>query len=168
MQPLAYFFLLFSSRSVCLIGMEAVVRNDQVIGFIRRADYGFFIDRPIAYGYVLLQGWRKDWKSVRASSNAARHRCPAALSDLPKSGGRGERAPPLPTHFRYSCLIAMYIFYALILKVRSLQMRYLVGRYNIGGWSIFLIKIKYSSFVLTLNGQHIFKHLFFISTKHLV
>ena len=36
--------------------MEAVVRNDQVIGFIRRADYGFFIDRPIAYGYVLLQG----------------------------------------------------------------------------------------------------------------
>ena len=54
------FFLLFSSRSVCLIGMEAVVRNDQVIGFIRRADYGFFIDRPIAYGYVLLQGWRKD------------------------------------------------------------------------------------------------------------
>jgi len=39
-------------NSVCLIGMEAVVRNDQVIGFIRRADYGFFIDRPIAYGYV--------------------------------------------------------------------------------------------------------------------
>ena len=52
-QPLAY-FLLFSSRSVCLIGMEAVVRNDQVIGFIRRADYGFFIDMPIAYGYVLI------------------------------------------------------------------------------------------------------------------
>ena len=52
-QPLAY-FLLFSSRSVCLIGMEAVVRNDQVIGFIRRADYGFFIDVPIAYGYVLI------------------------------------------------------------------------------------------------------------------
>lgn len=39
-------------KSVCLIGMEAVVRNDQVIGFIRRADYGFFIDMPIAYGYV--------------------------------------------------------------------------------------------------------------------
>ena len=54
MQPLAYFLLFFSSSSVCLIGMEAVVRNDQVIGFIRRADYGFFIDRPIAYGYVLI------------------------------------------------------------------------------------------------------------------
>ena len=30
------------------------MRNDQVIGFIRRADYGFFIDVPIAYGYVLI------------------------------------------------------------------------------------------------------------------
>ena len=36
--------------NVCLIGMEAVVRNGQVIGYIRRADYGFFIDQPMAYG----------------------------------------------------------------------------------------------------------------------
>ena len=31
--------------------METVHRNGSVVGYIRRADYGFYIDKPIAYGY---------------------------------------------------------------------------------------------------------------------
>ena len=30
--------------------METISRNGKVVGYIRRADYGFFIDKPIAYG----------------------------------------------------------------------------------------------------------------------
>ena len=41
-----------------------------------------------------LQGCSKGQKSGGAGSNAARRRCPAAPSDLPKSGGAA--APPAP------------------------------------------------------------------------
>ena len=42
----------------------------------------------------LPQGCTKGQKSGGAGSNAARRRCPAAPSDLPKSGGAA--APPAP------------------------------------------------------------------------
>ena len=45
---------------------------------------------PVAMG----QGCTKGQKSGGAGSNAARRRCPAAPSDLPKSGGAA--APPAP------------------------------------------------------------------------
>ena len=42
----------------------------------------------------MQQGCTKGQKSGGAGSNAARRRCPAAPSDLPKSGGAA--APPAP------------------------------------------------------------------------
>ena len=43
-----------------------------------------------------VQGCNKGQKSGGAGSNAARRRCPAAPSDLPKSGGAAApTAPPL-------------------------------------------------------------------------
>ena len=44
--------------------------------------------------WFAIQGCTKGQKSGGAGSNAARHRCPAAPSDLPKSGGAA--APPAP------------------------------------------------------------------------
>jgi len=35
-----------------LLGLEAIFRDDQVVGFIRRAGYGYFIGKSIAYGYI--------------------------------------------------------------------------------------------------------------------
>ena len=42
--------------------------------------------------HIYIQGCTKGQKSGGAGSNAARRRCPAAPSDLPKSGGAA--APP--------------------------------------------------------------------------
>ncbi len=42
--------LTLDDSNVCLIGMEAIWRNDKVVGYVRRADFGFYIDKPIAYG----------------------------------------------------------------------------------------------------------------------
>ena len=30
--------------------MEIILRDEQVVGYVRRADYGFYVDQPIAYG----------------------------------------------------------------------------------------------------------------------
>ncbi|XP_046441775.1 sarcosine dehydrogenase, mitochondrial-like isoform X2 [Daphnia pulex] len=38
-----------------LWGMEAIWRNDQVVGYLRRADYGFSVGCSIGYGYVHSQ-----------------------------------------------------------------------------------------------------------------
>lgn len=35
-----------------MFGLEAIWRNGQVVGHIRRADFGFAIDKTIAYGYI--------------------------------------------------------------------------------------------------------------------
>eukprot|EP00794_Sanderia_malayensis_P015715 gene15715-17300_t len=35
-----------------LIGLEAIRRNDELVGFVRRAGYGYHINKSIAYGYV--------------------------------------------------------------------------------------------------------------------
>lgn len=42
----------FSFRPKALLGLEAIYRNDEVVGFIRRGDFGFAIDKSIAYGYI--------------------------------------------------------------------------------------------------------------------
>lgn len=35
-----------------MFGLEAIWRNGQVVGHIRRADFGFAIDKTLAYGYI--------------------------------------------------------------------------------------------------------------------
>lgn len=35
-----------------MFGLEAIFRNGVPVGHLRRADYGFFIDKTIGYGYV--------------------------------------------------------------------------------------------------------------------
>nr|XP_011722973.1 sarcosine dehydrogenase, mitochondrial isoform X2 [Macaca nemestrina] len=37
---------------VPMFGLEAIWRNGQVVGHVRRADFGFAIDKTIAYGYI--------------------------------------------------------------------------------------------------------------------
>lgn len=41
-----------SSRKVPMFGLEAIWRNGQVVGHVRRADFGFTIDKTLAYGYI--------------------------------------------------------------------------------------------------------------------
>src|SRR6218665_1785949 len=42
----------FHFRHVPLHGLEAIWKDDKVVGFLRRADYGFSIGKSIGYGYV--------------------------------------------------------------------------------------------------------------------
>lgn len=35
------------------MGLETIWRNDEVVGFLRRGDYAFAIDKAIGYGYVI-------------------------------------------------------------------------------------------------------------------
>ncbi|XP_049629706.1 sarcosine dehydrogenase, mitochondrial [Suncus etruscus] len=39
-------------EKVPMFGLEAIWRNGQVVGHVRRADFGFTIDKTIAYGYI--------------------------------------------------------------------------------------------------------------------
>ncbi|XP_004613477.2 sarcosine dehydrogenase, mitochondrial [Sorex araneus] len=39
-------------EKVPLFGLEAIWRSGQVVGHVRRADFGFAIDKPVAYGYI--------------------------------------------------------------------------------------------------------------------
>ncbi|KAM8796627.1 sarcosine dehydrogenase, mitochondrial [Eudromia elegans] len=41
-----------TDEKVPMFGLEAVWRDGQVVGHIRRADFGFAIDKTIAYGYI--------------------------------------------------------------------------------------------------------------------
>ncbi|KAM9176625.1 sarcosine dehydrogenase, mitochondrial [Mergus octosetaceus] len=41
-----------TDEKVPMFGLEAIWRDGQVVGHIRRADFGFAIDKTIAYGYV--------------------------------------------------------------------------------------------------------------------
>ena len=41
-----------SSRKVPMFGLEAIWRNGQVVGHVRRADFGFTINKTLAYGYI--------------------------------------------------------------------------------------------------------------------
>nr|CAG4641459.1 EOG090X014D [Eurycercus lamellatus] len=42
-------------EKVPLWGLEAIWRNDQVVGYLRRADYGFTVGSSIGYGYIQKQ-----------------------------------------------------------------------------------------------------------------
>lgn len=35
-----------------MFGLEAIWRDGQVVGHVRRADFGFTVDKTIAYGYI--------------------------------------------------------------------------------------------------------------------
>ncbi|XP_054545182.1 sarcosine dehydrogenase, mitochondrial isoform X6 [Talpa occidentalis] len=39
-------------RKVPMFGLEAIWRNGQVVGHVRRADFGFTLDKTVAYGYI--------------------------------------------------------------------------------------------------------------------
>ncbi|XP_004714584.1 sarcosine dehydrogenase, mitochondrial [Echinops telfairi] len=39
-------------EKVPMFGLEAIWRNGQVVGHVRRADFGFALDKTIAYGYI--------------------------------------------------------------------------------------------------------------------
>uniref|UniRef100_A0A1A8PTX8 Sarcosine dehydrogenase, mitochondrial n=3 Tax=Nothobranchius TaxID=28779 RepID=A0A1A8PTX8_9TELE len=39
-------------EKIPMFGLEAVFRNGVPVGHLRRADYGFFIDKTISYGYI--------------------------------------------------------------------------------------------------------------------
>ncbi|CAD5122929.1 DgyrCDS11326 [Dimorphilus gyrociliatus] len=41
-----------TDKKIPLHGLEAIYRNDKVVGFLCRADYGFFLKKTIGYGYV--------------------------------------------------------------------------------------------------------------------
>ena len=45
-EAISYLFC----RNVCLLGMEAIYKDGKAVGYVRRADYAFYIDKPIAYG----------------------------------------------------------------------------------------------------------------------
>ena len=44
-----------NSRKIPLWGLEAIWRNDKVVGYLRRADYGFSVGSSIGYGYIHSQ-----------------------------------------------------------------------------------------------------------------
>jgi len=48
---------------VCLLGLEAIVRNGEYVGHIRRADHAFHLEQEVAYGYVTNNGEKitQDW-----------------------------------------------------------------------------------------------------------
>lgn len=35
-----------------MFGLEAIFRNGVPVGHLRRADYAFFIDKTLGYGYI--------------------------------------------------------------------------------------------------------------------
>uniref|UniRef100_A0AAQ5Y9K5 Sarcosine dehydrogenase, mitochondrial n=1 Tax=Amphiprion ocellaris TaxID=80972 RepID=A0AAQ5Y9K5_AMPOC len=41
-----------TDEKVPMFGLEAIFRNGVPVGHLRRADYGFFIDKTIGYGYI--------------------------------------------------------------------------------------------------------------------
>ena len=38
------------SDDSCLLGLETIYRDGEVVGHVRRADYAFHLDKPVAYG----------------------------------------------------------------------------------------------------------------------
>ncbi|XP_072936264.1 sarcosine dehydrogenase, mitochondrial [Epargyreus clarus] len=49
----AYFTL---DDKVALFGQEAIFRNGEPVGYLRRGDYAFFLDKPIGIGYISNKG----------------------------------------------------------------------------------------------------------------
>ena len=50
---LTYVFPLHSLfRHIPLLGFECIRRNDQVVGFLRRGEFGYYLNKSLGYGYV--------------------------------------------------------------------------------------------------------------------
>ncbi len=47
-----FIYFLIGCRKVPLWGLETIWRNDRVVGYLRRADYGFTTGSSIGYGYI--------------------------------------------------------------------------------------------------------------------
>lgn len=45
-----------SILQVALFGQEAIYRNGELVGYLRRGDYAFFLDKSIGIGYVTNKG----------------------------------------------------------------------------------------------------------------
>ena len=41
---------------VAVFGQEAIFRNGEPAGYLRRGDYAFYLDKPIGMGYVTNKG----------------------------------------------------------------------------------------------------------------
>lgn len=81
-----------------MFGLEAVWRDGKVVGHIRRADFGFAIDKTIAYGYIrdpaggpVSADPRDGCASLPAATNTHCCHCggTAAPSCSPRAGCRG-------------------------------------------------------------------------------
>lgn len=66
-------------RKVPMFGLEAIFRNGVPVGHLRRADYGFFIDKTIGYGYIR----NPDGGVVRAFKNTHAYCSVPFLSRFP-------------------------------------------------------------------------------------
>jgi len=49
--------------NVCLLGLEAIIRNGEYVGHIRRADHAHYLEQEVAYGFVHNNGEKvtQDW-----------------------------------------------------------------------------------------------------------
>lgn len=41
---------------IALFGQEAIYRNGEPVGYLRRGEYAYFLDKPIGIGYVTNKG----------------------------------------------------------------------------------------------------------------
>ncbi|XP_047624808.1 sarcosine dehydrogenase, mitochondrial isoform X3 [Phacochoerus africanus] len=58
-------------EKVPLFGLEAIWRSGQVVGHVRRADFGFAIDKTLAYGYIRDPSGRPvSWDFVKSGDYA--------------------------------------------------------------------------------------------------
>lgn len=39
-----------------MYGQEAILRNGELVGYLRRGDYAYYLDKPIGIGYVNNKG----------------------------------------------------------------------------------------------------------------
>ena len=37
---------------ICLVGLEAIVRDGEYVGHVRRGDHAYYLDKEVAYGYI--------------------------------------------------------------------------------------------------------------------
>lgn len=41
---------------MAIFGQEAIFRNGEPVGYLRRGDYAFYLDKPVGVGYVTNKG----------------------------------------------------------------------------------------------------------------
>lgn len=52
LNKIVLFYFVYFYRSLALLGMEVLRRNGEVVGYFRRADHAFALNKGIGYGYV--------------------------------------------------------------------------------------------------------------------